>query len=452
MLTEAVESVPLAEIRMDEALDRLRVAVQADPGRIHSVSCAVDSLNHRAWLQAQQISEKVYWKARDGSLEVSGAGAAAVRVREAGESDSAFIGRIRASLTRCDKEARWYGGLAFDPESALEENWSAFGTGWFVLPHIECRTLRGTTRMYLRADEQSLDALTSLVEWVRDEASPEEGVPPPVSRHDQPPQDVWGTMIQEALTSFERERLKKIVLARKARYRFEDVLNPLALLERLEQQTTNCFHFMIQPSPKAAFVGATPERLFSRVGNILHTEAVAGTRPRGSTDPIDERLAERLLASGKDRKEHAYVRERIEQVLGLFSESVESDPEPSLLKLSRGQHLYTGFKALLREEVRDEDLLEALHPTPAVGGVPTEDALDAIRAWEPFSRGWYAGPLGWLGRDAADLCVAIRSGLVHDRHLDLYSGAGIVHGSDPDEEWSEIENKISDFIHILTQT
>ncbi|NBB72314.1 MAG: isochorismate synthase, partial [Bacteroidetes bacterium] len=98
------------------------------------------------------------------------------------------------------------------------------------------------------------------------------------------------------------------------------------------------------------------------------------------------------------------------------------------------------------------DAVHALHPTPAIGGVPTEDALQAIRAQEPFARGWYAGPVGWIGPDAAEFAVAIRSGLIRDNTLALYSGAGIVDGSAPDSEWEEIEQKISDFAAVLDLT
>ena len=95
------------------------------------------------------------------------------------------------------------------------------------------------------------------------------------------------------------------------------------------------------------------------------------------------------------------------------------------------------------------DVLQALHPTPAVGGYPQVEAMQAIHEREPFDRGWYAGPVGWVGRDEAEFTVAIRSGLVQGRQLTLYAGAGIVCGSKPELEWEEIEQKISDFKALL---
>ena len=103
------------------------------------------------------------------------------------------------------------------------------------------------------------------------------------------------------------------------------------------------------------------------------------------------------------------------------------------------------MRGTLKDGVTDAGLLEALHPTPAVGGYPRDRALGEIRDLEPFDRGWYAGPVGWIGAEASEFAVGIRSGLVRGRTLDLYSGAGIVAGSVPDEEWAEIEQKIGDF-------
>ena len=123
--------------------------------------------------------------------------------------------------------------------------------------------------------------------------------------------------------------------------------------------------------------------------------------------------------------------------------------QASLLKLARKQHLYSAVNVLLKEDVTDGSLLDRLHPTPAVGGYPTENALSEISRLEPFDRGWYAAPVGWISADEAEFAVAIRSGLIHDKTLSLYSGAGIVPGSKPEEEWQEIEHKISDFLEVI---
>ena len=194
-----------------------------------------------------------------------------------------------------------------------------------------------------------------------------------------------------------------------------------------------------------AFLGASPERLFNREGNVIVSEAVAGTRPRGLSSEDDEGLREDLLHSAKDLSEHTYVRNGIGEALAPLCEELEIDGDIAEMKLARGRHLRSRVRGILKDGVTDAGLLEALHPTPAVGGYPRDGALAEIRDLEPFDRGLYAGPVGWIGAEASDFAVGIRSGLVRGRTLDLYSGAGIVDGSVPDEEWAEIENKISDF-------
>ena len=121
------------------------------------------------------------------------------------------------------------------------------------------------------------------------------------------------------------------------------------------------------------------------------------------------------------------------------------------MKLSKLQHLLMKFSGLLKEKTQDSDILESIHPTPAVGGVPSEKASAEIENIENFDRGWYAGPVGWIGKDEAEFAVAIRSGLVFENELYLYSGAGIVEGSNPENEWEEIENKIAGFMNALDE-
>jgi len=125
------------------------------------------------------------------------------------------------------------------------------------------------------------------------------------------------------------------------------------------------------------------------------------------------------------------------------------DARATEMMLARGRHLVSRFEGVLRHGVSTWDLLRHLHPTPATGGYPAPAALKAIRRTETFDRGWYAGPVGCVGRDFAEFAVALRCGLVTGSRLHLYSGAGIVSGSEPESEWDEIEHKIVDFVRTL---
>ncbi len=240
-----------------------------------------------------------------------------------------------------------------------------------------------------------------------------------------------------------------MVLARKATFSFQHAPDPVVLLKQLQAATPNCFHYLFQPDPGHTFVGATPERLFRREGRTVWSEAVAGTRPRGTTALADEQLRDELLHSEKDQREHAYVRDSILAALAPSCADLRIDAAASEMMLAQGRHLVSEVQGVLHEGVDTLDLLLDLHPTPAVGGFPREDALEAIRRLEPFDRGWYAGPVGWVGKDAAEFAVALRCGLIRDRQLSLFSGAGIVRGSIPASEWDEIEYKTMDFVRVL---
>ncbi len=241
----------------------------------------------------------------------------------------------------------------------------------------------------------------------------------------------------------------KVVLARRAGFVFEGPLDAPTLARELRAVTPGCFHFYFEPEEGVAFLGASPERLYRREGRSVTSEAVAGTRPRGGSEADDRALGGELLGSEKDREEHAYVLRSIKEELGPLCESLRADGEVSEMRLATRRHLVARLRGVLRPGVTDADLLEALHPTPAVGGYPRGAALAEIRASEPFDRGWYAGPVGWIGAGGAEFAVGIRSGLVRGNSLALFSGAGIVRGSVPEAEWAEVEQKISDFAGIL---
>jgi menaquinone-specific isochorismate synthase len=268
-------------------------------------------------------------------------------------------------------------------------------------------------------------------------------------RTDLPDRNRWLRKVDQALHLIRDEVLEKIVLARCAAFRFDTPLCALSLMERLSAGALSCYRFCFQLDPNTAFLGATPERLFRRIGRQLESEVIAGTRRRGKSQAEDERLASELRNSVKEQLEHDIVRKSIRQRLHGCVEFLEVDAHASVLKLPRKQHLYSHVKGQLRAGIGDAQLLERLHPTPAVGGYPTDIALTEIERLEPFDRGWYAAPIGWIGSNDAEFAVAIRSGLLQGDRLSLYSGAGIVAGSTAEAEWDEIEHKIADFLEII---
>lgn len=425
--------------------DQLRNAVQkcdSFPALVE-VDCEVNPLS---WLSAQDDEFKLLWSNRDRDEVIAGAGIAAQVVGAPGEGVDDILSRCRATIAGSN-QLMFFGGFAFRHDNEPVGAWQEFDRSQFWLPRlyatkdsIGCAVLNPSD---VKPAEEAIRAMRISVD------SPAAPLRPPLERQNIPNEPLWNEMITDAIGLFEKEVLEKIVLARRADFRFENSLDPISLIARLSEATPACYHFCFQLNPGLAFLGATPERLFTRRESQLLSEVVAGTRRRGEDVESDRGLADELLNSAKDQLEHDIVRKSIRQRLHKLVDSLEVDSKASILKLATKQHLYSSVQARLKDDVTDGQLFDRLHPTPAVGGYPIENALTEIARLEPFDRGWYAAPIGWISEDEAEFAVAIRSGLVHNETLSLYSGAGIVPGSTPSQEWDEIEHKISDFLDVI---
>lgn len=414
-----------------------------------AVSVAAPELDAWNWLNANADQARVVWSERGTSSLTAGVGIAA-SVEAKANDDVSEVTRSCRNLLNGNSQIRFFGGFSFDGNDA----WDSFGAGRFIVPRFLLSN--GELRLTVMSAEDLEQAKNDLQRLNLDAGRLDATLPSPTRVSYSPTADGWQSNVDEALTFIRSEVLEKIVLARKTTMEFDEPLNPIALTARMFETTHDCFVFCFDFTENAnslphqtAFVGATPERLFSRAGDELRSEVVAGTRKRGATSGEDQRLAYDLLTSEKDQLEHDIVRKSIRQKLHKFVDHLGVDSHASVLRLARKQHLCSEVQGTLKEKVQDGDLLKRLHPTPAVGGYPTENALPEIARLEPFNRGWYAAPIGWIGAENAEFVVGIRSGLVEGDKLSLYSGAGIVRGSDPDEEWKEVDNKIQDFVDIL---
>lgn len=226
----------------------------------------------------------------------------------------------------------------------------------------------------------------------------------------------------------------KVVLAKLNSYIFAEKLDPYAILESLNQDN-RIFAYM--PEPGVAYIGSTPEHLFIRKGSKLFTEAVAGTRPEG--------LEEELLTSKKDINEFLIVKKEIAKKILPLTKPFALTNELYLKKSHHLYHLHYPFNVELKEEIDDLTLIQHLHPTPAVCGLPNKMATQIIQNLEPFDRGLYSGPIGLISNHATEIAVGIRSALIIENVLHLFGGAGIVNSSVPTDEWNEIEAKLQGF-------
>lgn len=355
------------------------------------------------------------------------------------------------------------GGQTAEPKSdatATESApWAAFPDARFVFPRVQITITDRGPWLTVNAvgPDASVEAVESRLETERErigslpEADPESPQPGIVDRRRTTTPDSWRTGVTAATDRIEAGALQKVVLAQALEVDLAADLAVGDILSRLGEKYPACNRFLIEPAGEEppAFFGATPERLVSLRGRTVETDALAGTTGRGETPAEDEWLARELLADPKNIHEHDLVAETIRDQLAPFAASVSAG-ERQIRRLATVQHIHTPITAELAADSHVLSLVEALHPTPAVGGLPPDKALETIRETEPFDRGWYAAPIGWL--DAAGngtFAVGLRSAVATRRRATLFAGVGIVGDSDPDREWDEVELKFRPILDEL---
>lgn len=404
----------------------------------------VDPVQH-----ADALADGFYWSNRDRSFEILGSGTTLSWSAEP-DSLSESFGAIDAFLQGSEGEHYVFGGLRFDQQAAVSEQWLGFGSHRFVWPKIELRktATQAQIRLNLAKSDTAAEVSAQLRRLLEPRCSSQDALTTPSSLRIQVREVDWCEAVEQALFQIDNEALRKVVLARQDVVQVSQPDAASDVLRRLHQKTTDTYLFMLKLDPQTAFVGASPESLYAREERRVYSEAQAGTRPRGLDAVQDEALASELLNSNKDAHEHDLVHEDILSKMKQLCLDCGVVDEKRIVKLQNVQHLCTRYGGILHPNVRDLDLISLLHPTPAVCGYPKEAALSLIRKLEPFDRGYYAGPIGVLSKDHAEFAVAIRSAMLSGDQLLVYAGAGIVLGSNAQDEWDEITCKMRPMLHL----
>ncbi|MGQ0848281.1 MAG: isochorismate synthase [Actinomycetota bacterium] len=259
------------------------------------------------------------------------------------------------------------------------------------------------------------------------------------------PDHLWLEAVAEVGRLIAAGEVEKVVLARDYALWSKQPFEPHRVLERLHHRFPNCYTFLIE-----GLVGASPELLVSRQGSRLRAVTLAGTAPRGATDEEDHLIAKNLLTSEKTLLEHRLAAEEVGTILSSFAADLSHPHQPELLKLANLQHLATPFSGTLSHPRHLLELVDALHPTPAVGGVPTRAALVLITRLEGMERGRYAGPVGWVEPSGdGEFAIALRCAELSGARARLFAGNGLVAGSVPEDELEETRLKLTAMLSAL---
>ncbi|OYR56924.1 isochorismate synthase [Halorubrum halodurans] len=399
---------------------------------------------------------RTVWSAPDDALVLAGGAAATLTASgpdrfaaiRAATDDLFESGDVHAGTEAA--RPRVFGGFAFHEGACAGDPWEPFPEARFVLPRVQLTVADNGT--WLTVTDAGSDASPAAVERRLDRevdrlsGRAADGPRPPRpgirGKRRTTSRAAWRESVTAALDRIGEGELRKVVLAQALEADLESEFPRAATLERLAGKYPDCHRYCFEPDDGGGvFFGATPERLVSLRGRTVETDALAGTTGRGETPAEDEWLAEELLADAKNVHEHELVAETVREQLEPYAASISAG-ERRVRRLATVQHLHTPITAELDADRHVLELVEALHPTPAVGGLPPDRALETIHETEPFDRGWYAAPVGWI--DAAGngaFAVAIRSAVATPDRATLFAGVGLVGDSDPDREWDEIQLK-----------
>lgn len=456
---------------LDQIKDVLAAHIRQLPDKVSPIGVPLKILRYEfpcapldilTWLHNQRMARKIYWsdRCRDRfetcPYEIGGIGVADILEGNGPIDHAEVFAYMEDRLAADNPNLRYYGGMNFQG-SATDANWQTFGSYRFIVPRFELLKTGGQTILafniaFKDVDKDNVAAILKELDAIDFSPATTYRPPPKVLRRaDFPDRKGWETAFAKTKTGSGKFKYDKIVLARKSVFDFDAYIDPSALLKHLKDKTPQCFHFCFQTDKTTAFLGASPERLYKRSEDRIETEAVAGTSARGATPAEDAVFEKELVNSSKNALEHRYVVDAIREALNELCREVQTDSKARLVKLEGGQHLVTRFAGRLRSKVADDQIITRLYPTPAVAGCPKDEVLAAIPELEPFSRGWYAAPVGYVGYGQSEFAVAIRSALVNHDKLSLYAGAGIVEGSTAEGEWREIEAKIGNFIEVFNK-
>ena len=346
------------------------------------------------------------------------------------------------------------GGMRYDPSTIKDEMWQRFPDTLFVLPRILFTWSRG--QVWLTFNELVHPLLTQApnARVILNSATAGNldgsflAEQPRILYETEGTEEQWNTGVGRILHLIGNNEVSKIVLARKKILHAEQPFSVTLAISRLSKAYPECSIFGFQQS-EDSFIGATPERLVKVESGTLNVSCLAGTAPRGSNPIRDQEIRNELLNSPKEREEHSVVVKMIAETLSGLCDNLRWSDQPEVVQLKDIQHLSTTFESNLSVNSHILEVLDKLHPTPAVAGTPTDKALSIISQLEG-DRGWYAAPVGWFDSVGdGEFRIAIRSALISYDKAVLFAGCGIVAGSDASKEFREAVLKLQPLTEAL---
>ncbi|KAA0543154.1 isochorismate synthase [Bacillus sp. BGMRC 2118] len=351
-----------------------------------------------------------------------------------------------------------FGGFSFDPLKHKTELWNDYPSAQFYLSkymlHQAGNQMFLTSNLFVDGENQVESVIVQLERdrkqlfEVMDKLK-RDSYQQPIYREREIEVDKWLQSVETVVCHINEGKLEKAVLARELKLESDDAFSIQTIVENLLQKQPTSYIFAID-SGDSTFIGATPERLIKKEHKEVLSTCLAGSIKRGVTEVEDLQLANELLEDPKNLAEHEFVVDMITNEMKAVCHTITKPDKPSIFKARDIQHLYTPIVGEVKDQVDLLEIVERLHPTPALGGFPKARALEEIRIHEQLDRGWYAGPIGWLDHNGdGEFAVAIRSALFKQHEASLFAGCGIVAKSEPSKEYEETMIKFKPMLNAI---
>lgn len=411
------------------------------------------------------FTERFYWSNQENSLILTGIGTLVPFHHSTEEQYSAiekewkrFGEEVYIEQENCFGTGPLaLGGFSFFETYKNDLDWKEFGTSHFFVPKLMITvTQEGTfiTSNYeINAQTTLEDLLNQYKEY--DDYLEQYGMKQPtltqsecINKDEFEPEE-WVQSVNTAIQQMRDEQLEKVVLNRTLNATFSSKVNSSKVIYELEA-TRNVNYVITYQLKDTVFISATPERLIAKKKNTVSSMCLAGSAAKGKTIEENSEAANWLLNSKKNIAEHAFVVNYIKETLHHYCDQLSIPSSPRIMATKSLLHLFTPVEGTVLQNISLFELIQALHPTPALGGFPKEEACKLIRELEPVDRGWYGAPIGWIDlKGNGDFAVGIRSALVKEDKARLYAGCGVVQDSKPEEEFYETSVKFLPMLNAL---
>lgn len=451
-----------------ELVEQVEVLLTKQEKVLVSWVTKIDSLNPLTIFkkgQKQYSTKRFFWQNPTKSLTMVGFGSTTKFRSNEGLGSYQQVHEFNQQLkkqtaTNKDKRATGallFGGFDFDSERGGSKEWQEFQSAFFYLPTYLVTSLSEetylTVNFYVDSQANLFQVANEFWEkWVQlsQEGCPAKKEPIKVTNKTELATTEWQKAVDETVELIKQSRtLQKVVLSRQLLVEHASAVVVEDVLDRLMTTQQNSYFFVLENKDKT-FIGATPEQLLAADNQYYYSACVAGSAPRGKTEKEDKAIGDALLKDHKNTHEHHLVVEMISDTLRTLTTNLKVSGNPTLLKNRDIQHLFVTVEGEKQTAVPFLMAVKAMHPTPALGGLPRKEALSVIRAKEPYHRGFYGAPIGWLNQeDEGEFAVAIRSALLMGTQSLLFAGCGLVAGSKSAEELIETRIKFQPMLRAL---